>query len=339
MTSPLPSTMTAIEIAEYGGPEALRPTEAPVPEPGENEVLIEVEAAGVNRPDVLQRKGLYPPPPGASPLPGLEIAGRIVRLGMGVRHLKEGQEVCALVSGGGYAPYCVAPAPQTLPVPKGLSMVEAAAVPETYFTVWANVFDRGRLKEGESFLVHGGTSGIGTTAIQLAKTFGATVFTTAGGPEKCRACEELGADRAIDYKAEDFVQAVKEATGDRGVDLILDMVGGDYLPRNIEALAPEGRHVSIAFMRGPKAEINIQKIMAKRLTLTGTTLRARTVAQKGAIAQTLQQKVWPLLESRKVRPLIHQTFPLEQAADAQALMESSKHVGKIVLTMPPLMGR
>lgn len=334
MTSPLPSTMTAIEIAEYGGPEALRPTEAPVPEPGENEVLIEVEAAGINRPDVLQRNGLYPPPPGASPLPGLEVAGRIVRLGMGVRHLKEGQEVCALVSGGGYAPYCVAPAPQTLPVPKGLSMVEAAAVPETYFTVWANVFDRGRLKEGESFLVHGGTSGIGTTAIQLAKTFGATVFATAGGPEKCRACEALGADRAIDYKAEDFVQAVKEATGDRGVDLILDMVGGDYLPRNIEALAPEGRHVSIAFMSGPKAEINIQKIMAKRLTLTGTTLRARTVAQKGAIAQTLQQKVWPLLESRKVRPLIHQTFPLEQAADAHALMESSTHVGKIVLTMP-----
>ncbi|MEO3432892.1 NAD(P)H-quinone oxidoreductase [Inquilinus sp. CAU 1745] len=334
MASPLPSTMTAIEIAEYGGPEALRPTEAPVPEPGENEVLIEVEAAGINRPDVLQRKGLYPPPPGASPLPGLEVAGRIVRLGMGVRHLKEGQEVCALVSGGGYAPYCVAPAPQTLPVPKGLSMVEAAAVPETYFTVWANVFDRGRLKEGESFLVHGGTSGIGTTAIQLAKTFGATVFATAGGPAKCRACEELGADRAIDYKAEDFVQAVKAATGDRGVDLILDMVGGDYLPRNIEALATEGRHVSIAFMRGPKAEINIQKIMAKRLTLTGTTLRARTVAQKGAIAQTLQQKVWPLLESRKVRPLIHQTFPLEQAADAQALMESSTHVGKIVLTMP-----
>lgn len=334
MTSPLPSTMTAIEIAEYGGPEALRPTEAPVPEPGENEVLIAVEAAGVNRPDVLQRKGLYPSPPGASPLPGLEVAGRIVRLGMGVRHLKEGQEVCALVSGGGYAPYCVAPAPQTLPAPKGLSMVEAAAVPETYFTVWANVFDRGRLKEGESFLVHGGTSGIGTTAIQLAKHFGATVYATAGGPEKCRACEELGADRAIDYKAEDFVQAIKEATGDRGVDLILDMVGGDYLPRNIEALAPEGRHVSIAFMRGPKAEINIQKIMAKRLTLTGTTLRARTVAQKGAIAQTLRQKVWPLLESRKVRPLIHKTFPLEQAADAQALMESSTHVGKIVLTVP-----
>ncbi|HET8727097.1 MAG TPA: NAD(P)H-quinone oxidoreductase [Alphaproteobacteria bacterium] len=332
MPNNLPSRMTAIEIAKPGGPEVLRPVTLPVPVAGENEVLIKVAAAGVNRPDVLQRKGGYPPPEGASPLPGLEVAGTIAALGLGVRHLKLGQKVCALLAGGGYAEYCTAPTAQVLPVPDGFDMVQAAALPETFFTVWNNVFDRGRLKEGETFLVHGGSSGIGTTAIQLAHAFGARVFATAGSPEKCRACETLGAERAINYRTEDFVAVVKELTAGRGVDLVLDMVGGDYVARDIEALAVEGRHVSIAFLQGATVTLNLQKVMVKRLTLTGSTLRPRTPAQKGMIAQSLHQKVWPLLAAGRVAPVIHTTFPLKQAADAHALMESSAHIGKIVLT-------
>lgn len=327
----LPATMTAIEIAEPGGPEVLRPTAAPVPRPGPGEVLIEVAFAGVNRPDVIQRTGGYPPPPGASPLPGLEIAGTVVALGEGAAGYALGDAVCALVAGGGYAEYCVAPVPQVLPVPRGFSLEQAAALPETFFTVWTNVFERGGLRAGEAFLVHGGSSGIGTTAIQLAKAFGATVFTTAGSAEKCRACEELGADRAIHYREEDFVAVVKEATGKRGVDLILDMVGGDYIARNIDALAPDGRHVSIAFLAGPKVTFNMQKVMVKRLTLTGSTLRPRPVAEKGAIAAALRAQVWPLLEAGQVAPVLHKTFPLAEAAAAHALMESSAHIGKILL--------
>ncbi|WP_448188782.1 NAD(P)H-quinone oxidoreductase [Azospirillum sp. sgz301742] len=329
----LPDTMRCVEISQPGGPEVLRPTTRQAPIPGPGEVLVEVAAAGVNRPDVLQRTGNYNPPPGASDLPGLEIAGRVVAIGEGVMDWAADDKVCALVAGGGYAQYCVVPAPQVLPSPKGLSAVEAAALPETFFTVWTNVFERGALKRGETLLVHGGSSGIGTTAIQLAKAFGATVFTTAGSPEKCRACEQLGADRAIDYKTEDFVAVIKEATGGRGVDVVLDMVGGDYVARNIDVLAPEGRHVSIAFLRSPKTTLNLFPVMAKRLTLTGSTLRARTVEEKGRLAQAIREKVWPLIEAGTVKPVIHATFPLEQAAEAHRLMESSAHVGKIVLTV------
>ena len=331
MTS-LPSEMTAIEIAEPGGPEALTPTKRTVPEPGPGEVLIRVAAAGVNRPDVLQRKGAYPPPPGASDIPGLEIAGEVVALGEQVGSLHQGQQVCALVTGGGYAEYCIAPAAQCLPLPQGLSIVEAAALPETFFTVWSNVFDRGGLKPGESFLVHGGSSGIGTTAIQLAKAFGAKVFTTAGSPEKCQACKDLGADVAIDYRKEDFVAAAREANGGQGVNLILDMVGGSYIARDVEVLEPDGRLVFIAFLGGAKAEINFQTVMVKRLTITGSTLRARDIDFKAAIAAQLQTQVWPLIESGQVKPQIFKTFPLEQAAEAHALMESSTHIGKIMLT-------
>lgn len=329
----LPDSMQCVEISQPGGPEVLRPATREAPVPGPGEVLVEVHAAGVNRPDVLQRMGNYDPPKGASPLPGLEIAGRVVALGEGVMDWAADDKVCALVAGGGYAQYCVVPAPQVLPIPKGLSMIEAAALPETFFTVWTNVFERGALRNGERFLVHGGSSGIGTTAIQLAKAFGATVFTTAGSPEKCRACERLGADRAIDYKTEDFVAVVKEATGGRGVDVVLDMVGGDYVQRSIDAMAPDGRHVSIAFLRGPKTTLNLMPVMLKRLTLTGSTLRARSVEEKGRIAGELRAKVWPLIEAGTVKPLIHATFPLEQAAEAHRLMESSAHVGKIVLTV------
>jgi len=329
----IPATMRVVKIREPGGPEVLEISERHIPKPGPGEVLIHVAAAGVNRPDVLQRKGLYPPPPGASDLPGLEVAGVVAALGEGVADLAVGQQVCALLAGGGYAEYCVAPAPQCLPVPAGLSMAEAAGLPETFFTVWTNVFQRGRLQAGETFLVHGGTSGIGTTAIQLAKAFGATVFATAGGPDKAKACRDLGADRGIDYKAEDFVAVVKETTGGRGVDLILDMVGGDYLPRNIDALAVEGRHVSIAFLHGPQVTVNFVPVMMKRLTLTGSTLRARTVAQKGAIAAEMKTHVWPLLAAGRVRPVVHATFPLAEAARAHALMETSAHIGKIILTL------
>jgi len=331
MTSVLPETMTAIAIETPGGPEVLKPATLPVPKPGPGEILIKVEAAGVNRPDVLQRRGMYDPPPGASPLPGLEVAGTVAAIGPDVEGWSVGDLVCALVAGGGYAGYCVAPAPQCLPIPKGLSAAEAAGLPETLFTVWTNVFERGRLRAGESFLVHGGSSGIGTTAIQLAKARGATVFATAGSAEKCRACEELGADVAIDYRTEDFAAVIREKTGGRGVDVVLDMVGGDYVARNIDSLAVEGRHVSIAFLKGAKVEIDLQKVMARRLTLTGSTLRPRSVAEKGAIAAALKAEVWPLIEAGRIKPVIHATFPLAQAAGAHALMESSAHVGKIVL--------
>lgn len=330
MTS-LPETMTAIVIEAPGGPEVLKPATLPVPSPAAGEILIRVEAAGVNRPDVLQRRGLYNPPPGASPLPGLEVAGTVAAIGPQVSGWSVGDPVCALVSGGGYAEFCIAPAPQCLPIPKGLSATEAAGLPETLFTVWTNVFERGRLQTGERFLVHGGSSGIGTTAIQLAKAWGAIVFATAGSAEKAQACRDLGADVAIDYREQDFLAVVKEKTGGRGVDLILDMVGGDYVARNIDALAMDGRHVSIAFLKGSKVEIDLQKVMAKRLTLTGSTLRPRNVAEKGAIAAALQAEVWPLIEAGRVRPVIHATFPLAQAAEAHALMESSAHVGKIIL--------
>jgi NADPH2:quinone reductase len=325
-------SMLAIEISEYGGPDVLRPTQRPVPKPSAGEVLIEVAAAGVNRPDVLQRQGGYRPPPGASDIPGLEIAGRIVALGPEVEHWRVGDAVNALVSGGGYAEFCTAPAPQCLPIPGGLDMVQAAAIPETFFTVWTNVFDRGRLKPGESFLVHGGSSGIGTTAIQLAHAFGARVFTTAGSPEKCAACVKLGAERAIDHRREDFVAVVQEATGSKGVDVILDMVGGSYINRNLEILGLEGRLVQIAYLEGGKAEIDFGSLMMKRQTVTGSTLRPRSIAEKGAIAAALAEKVWPLIEAGRVRPVIFKTFPLAQAAAAHRLMESSSHIGKIILT-------
>jgi len=330
--SSLPSRMTAIGIKAPGGPEVLVPEERPVPTPGEGELLIRVRAAGVNRPDVMQRKGLYPPPPGASDIPGLEIAGEIAALGPGIKRWKEGDRVMALVSGGGYAEYCLAYASHTLPV-SGLPLEEAAAVPETFFTVWHNVFERGGLKSGESFLVHGGSSGIGTTAMQLAKQFGATVFTTAGSDEKCEACRKLGADLAINYKSEDFVAACKKATDGKGVDLILDMVGGDYIERNYEAAAVEGRIVQIAFQGGPKSTVNFMRMMLKRLHHTGSTLRSRSVADKGAIARAVEEKVLPLLASGKVKPLLYKTFPLKDAAAAHSLMESSTHIGKIVLTV------
>ena len=295
-------------------------------------MLVKVSAAGINRPDVMQRKGMYPPPPGAPDIPGLEIAGTVVAAGADAGGVSEGDAVCALVAGGGYAEYCVAPAPLCLPIPEGLSHVQAAAIPETFFTVWTNVFDRGQLASGESLLVHGGSSGIGTTAIQLAKAFGSVVYVTAGSEEKCQACRDLGADAAINYREEDFVARVTELTNERGVDVILDMVGGDYLPRNLQSLAVEGRIVQIALQRGPKVEMNLLPIMLKRLTLTGSTLRPRTVAQKAMIAHSLREKVWPLLESGQVRPIVHATFPLAEASEAYRLMESSQHIGKIVLS-------
>jgi putative PIG3 family NAD(P)H quinone oxidoreductase len=325
--------MQCIEITTPGGPEVLRLTERPLPHPGPGEVLIRVAAAGVNRPDVVQRMGLYPPPPGASDLPGLEIAGTIEAIGDAVAGLSVGQSVCALVAGGGYAQFCLAAAPLCLPFPKDFLAVQAAALPETFFTVWHNVFQRGRLQAGESFLVHGGSSGIGTTSIQLAKAFGATVYATAGDAAKCQACQDLGADRAINYKSEDFVAVLAAETAGRGVDVILDMVGGDYLNRNIKSLAQDGRHVSIAFLNGPKAEVNFLPVMLKRLTLTGSTLRSRSVAEKTAIARELQTKVWPLLDEGRLAPAIYATFPLDQAIEAHRLMESSAHIGKIVLAL------
>jgi NADPH2:quinone reductase len=324
--------MIAIEIAEFGEPEVLRPTHRPVPTPGVGELLIEVAGAGVNRPDVLQRQGGYRPPPGASDIPGLEVAGRVAALGPGVEGWRVGDQATALVAGGGYAEFCTAPAPQCLPVPRGLDAIRAAAIPETFFTVWTNVFDRARLKAGESFLVHGGSSGIGTTAIQLAHAFGARVFTTAGSPEKCAACLKLGAERAIDHRREDFVAVIEEATAGKGVDVILDMVGGSYINRNLKILAVEGRLVQIAYLEGSKAEIDVGSLMMKRQTLTGSTLRPRSVAEKGAIAAALRDKVWPLIEAGKVGPVMFKTFPLAEAAAAHRLMESSSHIGKIVLT-------
>jgi putative PIG3 family NAD(P)H quinone oxidoreductase len=325
--------MIAIEISRPGDPDVLVPTERPRPEPAAGEVLIKVAAAGVNRPDVFQRRGRYPPPPGASDIPGLEVAGTIERLGDAVHGFAAGDTVCALVAGGGYAEYCVAPAPQCLPVPRGLNVVSAAAIPETFFTVWTNVFERGRLQPNETLLVHGGSSGIGTTAIQLARARGSRVFATAGSAEKCAACEQLGAERAINYREEDFVAVVRGLSGGGGVDVVLDMVGGDYFARNIDALAVEGRLVEIATLQGVKAELNIQTIMQRRLTITGSTLRARPIADKAAIAQAVHTHVWPLLESGAVKPIVHATFPLRDAAAAHRLMESSAHIGKLVLTL------
>ena len=328
----LPTKMTAIGIREPGGPDVLVPQERPVPALGAGEILVKVEAAGVNRPDVMQRKGLYPPPPGAPDIPGLEIAGTVVALGQGASRWKIGERVMALVSGGGYAEYCAAHESHAMPAGK-LSAVEASAIPETFMTVWHNTFERGALKAGETFLVHGGSSGIGTTAIQLAKAFGATVFTTAGSQEKCDACRKLGADLAINYKTEDFVAAVKQATGDKGVNVILDMVGGDYIARNYEAAAVEGRIVQIAFQGSPKTTVDFRRIMLKRLHHTGSTLRSRSVTDKGAIARAVEQNALPLIEAGKIKPVIYKTFALKDAAAAHALMESSAHIGKIVLTL------
>ena len=327
----IPTKMTAIEISEPGGPEVLVPGERPVPSPGPEEVLIKVEAAGVNRPDVMQRQGMYPPPPGAPDTPGLEVSGEVVALGPDASGVAVGDKVCVLVTGGGYAQYCVAAAPLCMPIPAGFSAVEAAALPETFFTVWTNVFDRGRLQAGETFLIHGGSSGIGTTAIQLAKHFGATVYTTAGSAAKCAACVSLGAAAAINYHEEDFVERVAELTDGRGVDLIVDMVAGDYFNRNIKCLALEGRLVQIALQQGPKVSTSLLPIMANRLTVTGSTLRPRTVEQKAVIAAALREKVWPVLEQGSVKPVIHARFALERTAEAHALMGSSTHIGKIML--------
>ena len=324
--------MIAVEITTFGGPEVLRLVERHDPEPDPGEVLIDVAAAGVNRPDTMQRRGAYPPPPGASDLPGLEVAGTVSALGEGVTTWRVGDRVCALVAGGGYASRCVAPALQCLPVPAALDLTDAAGLPETFFTVWTNVFERGRLREGETALVHGGSSGIGTTAIQLAVARGAKVCVTAGSDAKCRACERLGASRAINYKTADFVEAVREATGGRGVDLVLDMVGGDYFPRNLSVLAVEGRLVQIALLGGSTAAIDLRQVLLRRLTVTGSTLRPRTVEQKGAIAAALRREVWPLLEAGTVKPVIYRTFPLADAEGAHRLMESGEHIGKILLT-------
>ena len=324
-------TMRAIEIRNPGGPEELVITDLPTPLPRVGEVLIKVAAAGINRPDVMQREGKYPPPPGASDILGLEVAGIITELGEGVTGCRIGDRVCALVAGGGYAEFCVASASTCLPLPTGVSLIEAAAMPETFFTVWTNVFERGQLVKGERLLVHGGASGIGTTAIQMAAAFGATVFTTAGSAEKCAACERLGATRAINYKEEDFVDVIKALTDNAGVNVVLDMVGGSYTPRNLSLLAKEGRLIQIAILGGPKTEINWIPVMLRRLTLTGSTLRSRPIAVKAAIAKALQAKVWPLVDSGKIRPVIHATFPLEEAAEAHRVMEVGHHIGKLVL--------
>lgn len=329
----LPLEMTVVEIAAPGGPEQLKTATRPVPKPGDEEVLVKVAAAGVNRPDVMQRQGRYPPPAGASDLPGLEIAGEIVALGPKVSGLSIGDKVTALLPGGGYAAYAVAAAPLCLPVPAGISMVEAAAIPETFFTVWTNLFDRGRCKAGDIVLIHGGTSGIGTTAIQLAAAWGASAYATAGSDAKARACERLGAVRGINYHTEDFVEVMRAQTGGRGVDVTLDMVAGSYVARNMDIAALEGRIVIISLLGGSKAEINAAMILTKRLTLTGSTLRARTVAQKAEVAAAVRKNVWPLLAAGSVRPVIHATFPLAQASEAHRLMETSNHIGKIVLTI------
>jgi NADPH:quinone reductase len=331
MAASIPAEMRHVAMTGPGGPEVLHVTTGPTPRPGKGEVLVRVAAAGVNRPEVLQRQGAYPPPPGVTPILGLEIAGEVAALGEGVEKLRVGDKVCALVSGGGYAEYCPAPEPQCLPVPKPLSLVEAAAAPETFFTVWTNVFERGVLQAGETFLVHGGTSGIGTTAIQLAHAFGGRVLATAGSDEKCAFCLKIGAEAAINYRTEDFVAEVKRITDGKGVNLILDMVGGPYVEKNLRCLAMDGRLVQIAFLQPSKVELDLMPVMLKRLTVTGSTLRPRTVAQKGAIAAALRDKVWPLLDAGRVRPIMAQTFKLEEAAEAHRLMESSRHIGKIVL--------
>jgi NADPH2:quinone reductase len=327
----LPAQMTAIGIKASGGPDMLVPEKRPMPVPGDGEILVKVAAAGVNRPDVMQRMGLYPPPPGAPDIPGLEIAGEVVALGPNVKRWKLGDRVMALVVGGGYAEYCLAHESHALPVGT-LSMVEAAAIPETFFTVWHNTFERGGLKRGETLLIHGGSSGIGTAAIQLAKAFGAHVITTAGSAEKCDACRKLGADVAVNYRTEDFVAATKTATGDKGAEVIVDMVGGDYIARNYEAAAVEGRIVQIAFQGSPKSTVDFRRIMLKRLHHTGSTLRSRSIPDKGAIARAVETNVLPLIAAGKVKPVIYKTFPLDAASAAHALMETSAHIGKIVLT-------
>jgi putative PIG3 family NAD(P)H quinone oxidoreductase len=331
----MPDSMMVVEVAAFGGPEALRPARRPLPSPGAGEVLIKVHGAGVNRPDLMQRMGKYPPPPGASDIPGLEVSGEIAAVGgadpSGRWHI--GDRVCALVAGGGYAEYCVAPTGQCLPVPPGLDMVAAAAVPETFFTVWTNLFDRGGLRAGERVLVHGGTSGIGTTAIQLAHASGATVFATAGSAEKCAACLKLGADVAIDYRTQDFVEVVRTTTGSAGVDVILDIVGGEYLSRNLRCLATNGRLVQIGLMGGTRAEVDLGIVLQRRLTLTGSTLRARSVEEKSALAAVVEARVWPWLTDGTVRPVIDRTFALSQASDAHARLESGHHIGKVVLTV------
>ena len=327
----IPESMNYIQIEENGDPDVLKLSSQSVPDPGLDEVLIRVAAAGVNRPDIMQRKGLYPPPPDATDVPGLEVSGTVVKKGKNVAEPEVGSQVCALVSCGGYAEYCLASASICLPVPKKISLQHAAGIPETFFTVWTNVFERGQLKSGETLLVHGGSSGIGTTSIQLGKAFGATVYTTAGTLEKCEYCKNLGADAAINYNENDFEAEIKTLTENRGVDVILDMVGGPYFPKNIKILAVQGRLLQIALMQGYKAEVDFRPLLMKRVTLTGSTLRPRSVKEKAEIARALRKKVWPLMDSGTIRPIIHQTFPLEKAADAHQLMESSNHIGKILL--------
>ena len=329
----LPAKMRAIEIAKPGGPEVLTPAERALPQPKPHEILVKVAAAGVNRPDILQRMGLYAVPPDASDLPGLEIAGTVAAIGADVKMWKVGDAVCALTHGGGYAEYCVTPEVQALPVPKGLSMTEAASLPETFFTVYSNVFDRGALKAGEVFLVQGGSSGIGVTAIQVAAAMGHRVFATAGSDEKCAACVKLGAEKAFNYKTQDWAEELKNATDGKGVNVILDMVGGDYVPKELKSLAVDGRLVMIAFLGGMKAEIDLSVVMSKRLQITGSTLRPRTIEFKGEVAKSLRERVWPLIDAGKIKPVIYKTFPLAQAAEAHKLMETSQHIGKIVLTV------
>jgi NADPH2:quinone reductase len=331
MTESLPETMTCVEISAPGGPEVLKPATRPVPRPASGEVLVRVAAAGINGPDIYQRKGLYPAPPGVTDIPGLEIAGTVVALGDGVGAWKLGDTLCALTAGGGYAEYCTAHAAHCLPIPKGLDMVQAAALPESFFTVWTNIFERARLADAESLLVHGGGGGIGTTAIQIAGALGHRVFTTEGGADKCATLERLGAERAIDYTAEDFVAVVKDATGGKGVDVILDIVGGDYVARNIACLARDGRLVSIAFRKGSKVEIDLMPVMLRRLTLTGSTLRVQSIERKGAIAAALKERIWPLIETGRIIPVIHARLPLAEAAEGHRIMDAAAHVGKIML--------
>ena len=325
--------MRYIDISKYGDPEVMQIKEGKVPDPGKGEVLIKVHAAGVNRPDVMQRQGLYPSPPGASPILGLEVSGEITATGNDVSAWSVSDRVCALTNGGGYAEYVAVPAGQCLPVPAGLQLEEAAALPETFFTVWSNVFDRAKLRPGERFLVHGGSSGIGTTAIQMARSLGSIVFTTAGSKEKCAACRRIGADVAVNYHEQDYVEVLKEATEGLGVDVILDIVGGDYVTRNLELAARDGRIVSLSFIKGSRVEIDMIPILLKRLTVTGSTLRPRSAAAKASIAKNLRARIWPLIESREIKPLVAARFPLEDAAGAHQLMESSKHIGKIILTV------
>jgi putative PIG3 family NAD(P)H quinone oxidoreductase len=329
----LPAKMRAVEISQPGGPEVLKPAERPVPQPKPGEILVKVAAAGVNRPDMLQRQGLYAPPPDASDLPGLEIAGTVAAIGTDVKMWKIGDQVCALAHGGGYAEYCVVPEVQALPVPKGLSLVEAGSLPETFFTVYSNVFDRGGLKSGETFLVQGGSSGIGVTAIQMVAAMGNRVYATAGSDEKCAACVRLGAEKAFNYKTQDWAAELKTATGGKGVNVILDMVGGDYVPAELRSLSDEGRLVMIAFLRGAKTEVDLNEVMRKRLQITGSTLRPRTVEFKGRVAASLRERVWPLIEAGRIKPVLYKTFPLAAASEAHKLMETSQHIGKIVLTV------